>query len=142
MFIAPDQGAKSRAAAMAKCLGVRYLVLDKIRAPSGQCMINSDCGDLSDKHCVLVDDVLATGKTILAAVEFLTHRGAEKIEVCVTHALMLEVDLLQHPAIKNFYTTDSVKLQPLHKKIHIIPSSRILLNTIIELGDKFFGLET
>lgn len=141
IFIAPDQGAKNRAAAMAKCLGVEYMALNKTRALSGECLINADCSDLSDKHCVLVDDVLASGKTILAAVEFLTHRGAEKIEVCVTHALMLEVDLLKHPAIKNFYTTDSIKLQLLHKKIHIIPSSTIILNTILALGDKFFSLQ-
>ncbi|EDV18696.1 hypothetical protein TRIADDRAFT_34801 [Trichoplax adhaerens] len=45
-------------------------------------------GDIKGKHCILVDDIIGSGQTIIKAIDTLKHLNAKSIEVVVTHNLI------------------------------------------------------
>ena len=64
-------------------------------------------GDVKDKTCLIVDDIVDTGGTINNAVEVLFEKGAKEVFVATTHAIMSKYEL--DSRIKEFVTTDSVE---------------------------------
>lgn len=142
-IVAPDEGAIKRAEAVRREAGVKnelaYLI--KKRAVNGIKLLDLH-GKLS-KTVVIVDDILDTGKTLLACCEKLQEKGVRNIYIMVTHGLFSgkDWDELWNYGVKRIYCTDTLPL-PRH-----LPSKNITVISIIpllveELKEEYEGVFT
>ena len=88
--IAPDHGAQARAKVLADYLGVPVANYKKIRNGSEVNVQFEKNLDLTGLNCIVVDDIIDTGSTLLKVVEDARKRGAQIKYVYATHCLMTE----------------------------------------------------
>jgi ribose-phosphate pyrophosphokinase len=96
LVVSPDVGGVVRARAIAKRLDDAELaIIDKRRPRPNEATVMNIIGDVADKVCVLVDDIVDTAGTLCAAAAALKSAGARKVVAYCTHAV------LSGPAIAN-----------------------------------------
>ncbi|MFI4969532.1 MAG: ribose-phosphate diphosphokinase [Lysobacterales bacterium] len=96
IVVSPDVGGVVRARALAKRLDDADLaIIDKRRPRPNESTVMNIIGEVKDKVCVLVDDIVDTAGTLCAAASALKNRGARKVVAYCTHAV------LSGPAIRN-----------------------------------------
>jgi ribose-phosphate pyrophosphokinase len=113
IVVSPDVGGVVRARAIAKRLDDADLaIIDKRRPRPNEATVMNIIGEVKDKVCVLVDDIVDTAGTLCAAAAALKRQGARKVVAYCTHAV------LSGPAIRNLegsqldelVVTDSIPL--------------------------------
>jgi ribose-phosphate pyrophosphokinase len=118
LIVAPDKGAILRNKSL------YHLSLSKERQDNK--IIITDCEDLYDiknKDCAIVDDMIDTGKTAIAASDFLMENGAKSVIVCATHAVLSEgasQHLQDSKSIEKIFMTDTIMHEKLQKKYSLI----------------------
>jgi ribose-phosphate pyrophosphokinase len=96
IVVSPDVGGVARARAMAKRLDDADLaIIDKRRPRANEATVMNIIGEVENKVCVLVDDIVDTAGTLCAAAAALKKNGARKVVAYCTHPV------LSGPAIKN-----------------------------------------
>ena len=106
--VSPDHGSANRGRDVSSELnGASLAVIDKRRPAPNKSEVINVVGDVKDKVCLIVDDIVDTGGTINNAVEALLAKGAVEVYVAATHAIFSKYEL--NPNIKEFVTTDSVE---------------------------------
>ena len=111
VVVSPDVGRMRVASRYARCLGVPVIVLHKQRTGSAETELTHVVGQVSDRACLIVDDMISTGSTIAASVNALLAAGARpEITIAATHALFVEdaCNKLSHPAVQDVFVTDTV----------------------------------
>ncbi len=86
-ILAPDKGALARAGEVAKELGVDFDHMEKTRVDGFTVSMKPKDLDVSGKRVVIVDDIIATGGTIIKATEHLKANGAKEVWAACTHGL-------------------------------------------------------
>jgi ribose-phosphate pyrophosphokinase len=113
VIVAPDLGAIERASALAERLGCSVAVLPKRRLSGTEVEVRQLIGDVADRPCLILDDMISTGGTILKAVEALHQAGARpQIRVVATHGVFAEGsrERLMASGIQEIVVTDSVAI--------------------------------
>lgn len=87
IIVSPDYGSVKRARKLAHRLNLPIAILDKRRPSPNQAEICSVLGDVKGKNCIIVDDMIDTGGTLLAGCAALKKFGAKKIIAGATHGL-------------------------------------------------------
>jgi ribose-phosphate pyrophosphokinase len=132
-IVAPDDGARERAQALARELGIKTPIVQgqKQRSPDG---VTTEFTSWSGSCAVIVDDILDTGGTLLAAAHFLRQSGVQRMIICVTHALFTGTKWrgLWDLGVERIYTTDSVGTGaiPADERIEIIPCSASIAESV------------
>jgi ribose-phosphate pyrophosphokinase len=112
VVVSPDAGRMKLAAEYAGCLGTRAVaVLHKGRENGERPHVTHIAGDVAGRACLVIDDLISTGGTILAAIDALLRAGARPgIYVAATHGLLVAgaAELLEHPALAELFITDTV----------------------------------
>jgi len=108
--VAPDVGGTERARALGKLLDVGLAIVDKRRPSPGKSQVMNVVGNVKNKTCVIVDDIIDTGGTIVNAAEALKNRGAKEVYVYITHGVLSgeAVKKIEKSAIKKLVITDSI----------------------------------
>jgi len=108
--VAPDVGGTERARALGKLLNVGLAIVDKRRAKPGQSQVMNIIGDVKGKTCILVDDIIDSGGTIVNAAKALKDRGAKEVYVYITHGVLSgeAVSKIKKSVIKNLVITDTI----------------------------------
>ena len=83
--VSPDVGRAKAAKKLSDMLEADLAIMHKGRPGHNKAEITALIGDVNGKICVLNDDMIDTGGSVVAAVETLKNKGAEKIYVCCTH---------------------------------------------------------
>ena len=83
--VSPDVGRAKAAKKLSDMLEADLAIMHKGRPGHNKAEITALIGDVAGKICVLNDDMIDTGGSVVAAVETLKNKGAEKIYVCCTH---------------------------------------------------------
>jgi ribose-phosphate pyrophosphokinase len=113
VVVSPDLGRIGMAAGIAEFLGLPTAVLQKCRQDGLTTSVLGLVGDVRDRPCLLVDDILATGGTIVRAIDALTRAGARpSMRVAVVHALLV-ADAgarLARAGVSEIVTTDTLCL--------------------------------
>ena len=129
--VAPDVGGTERARALGKLLNVGLAIVDKRRPKPGQSQVMNVIGDVKDKTCVIVDDIIDSGGTIVNAAKALKERGAKEVYVYITHGVLSgdAVKKIKSSVIKNLVITDTIdngqKTQSV-KNIEVLPISGLM----------------
>ena len=107
--IAPDVGGTERARALGKLLNVGLAIVDKRRPKAGQSQVMNIIGDVRGKTCIIVDDIIDSGGTIVNAAAALKKRGAKDVHVYVTHGVLSggAENKIKKSNIKNLVITDT-----------------------------------
>jgi len=98
--VSPDAGGVERARAYAKRLGATLAIIDKRRIDDNVAEVMHLVGDVKDRNCIVIDDLIDTAGSIVRAAEVLRREGAERILVAATHAV------LSGPAISRINESD------------------------------------
>jgi ribose-phosphate pyrophosphokinase len=109
VVVPPDVGRMRVASPYAECLGVPLTVLHKRRLDGAETDLTHVVGNVPDRPCLIVDDMISTGGTIEASIDALLAAGARP-EVAATHGLFVQHarGKLSHPGVQNVFVTDSI----------------------------------
>lgn len=135
IIVSPDKGGNDRAHKLSLLLGVNFVVMNKMRKSPNTCQIAGMSGDVTGKHCVLIDDIIDTGHTLCKAAEFLMQAGAFSVEAMVTHAVLSRqaIEKLEDSVIKKITVTNSIEHTYLSNKFRVIEIAPLLTDTLCDL---------
>lgn len=88
MIVSPDVGGVVRARAIATRINCDLAIIDKRRERAGMSEVMNVIGDVRGRHCVLVDDIVDSGGTLINAAKALLNQGATSASVYVTHGVL------------------------------------------------------
>ena len=88
MIVSPDVGGVSRARGFAKRLDVGLAIIDKRRERAGMSEVMHVIGDVAGKRCILVDDIVDSGGTLVNAADALLKAGAASVQAYCTHGVL------------------------------------------------------
>ena len=108
--VAPDVGGVERARALGKKLDVGLAIVDKRRPSPGKSQVMNVIGNVKNKVCILTDDIIDSGGTIVNAAQALINRGALEVHVYITHGVLSgeAVKKIKESKIKNMVITDTI----------------------------------
>ena len=108
--VAPDVGGTERARALGKLLDVGLAIVDKRRPAPGKSQVMNVIGNVKDKTCILVDDIIDSGGTIVNAAKALKDRGAKEVYVYITHGVLSgdAINKIKKSIIKKLVITDTI----------------------------------
>ncbi len=120
--VAPDVGGVERARALGKKLDVGLAIVDKRRPSPGKSQVMNVIGNVKNKICILTDDIIDSGGTIVNAAGALIKRGAKEVHVYATHGVFSgdAVKKIKNSKIKNLVVTDSIDSSDKLKKVRNI----------------------
>ena len=120
--VAPDVGGVERARALGKKLDVGLAIVDKRRPSLGKSQVMNVIGNVKNKICILTDDIIDSGGTIVNAADALLKRGAKEVHVYATHGVFSgdAVKKIKNSKIKNLVITDSIDSSDKLKKVRNI----------------------
>ena len=88
IIVSPDVGGVVRARAFAKRLGVDLVIIDKRRDEAGTSAVVNVIGNVKDKICLLVDDIVDSAGTLCNAAKALKDKGALEVYSYITHGVL------------------------------------------------------
>jgi ribose-phosphate pyrophosphokinase len=139
--VSPDMGRVRVADIWSDKLGAPLAIIHKRRDPlvPNQVSVHDIVGDVDGRVCLIVDDMIDTGGTIVKAAEALKGAGALKVVVAATHAIFSDPapTILQSDFIDSVVVTDTLPI-PEHKRfptLTILPIAPMLARAIHEVFD-------
>ena len=136
VVVSPDRGGVDRASALKGHLGLQDLaVIYKNRPEPGHAEAERIAGDVRGRQVIIVDDMIDTAGTLVAAARFLREEGAARITVAACHGLFSGPALqrLAEAEIDRVYVLDTVPPAPGvigHPKITVLPVAPLLARAI------------
>ena len=111
--VAPHVCGTERARALGKSLDVGLAIVDKRRPAPGKSQVMNVIGNVKDKTCIVVDDIIDSGGTIINSAKALKDRGAKEVYAYITHGVLSgeAVKKIQKSVIKKLVITDSIDNQ-------------------------------
>ena len=132
--VSPDHGGATRARKLAVALDAPVAIIDKRRPKPNVAEIMGVLGDVEGKNCIMVDDMIDTGGTIVAGIEMLKEKGAKSVHVACTHPVFSgpAVERLQNSSADEVVVTDTIKLpeEKMFPKLKIVTVAVLLARTI------------
>jgi len=139
VILAPDLGAVKLAERYSQLLHVPIAVVHKVRITSEEVQVRGIVSDVRGRCAVVIDDMIATGGTIEAAVNaFIAQGGALNIVVVATHGLLVGPadKRIRSLPLKGCFVTDSVEIaKNLSSQIEIVRLAPLLAEVIRRLHD-------
>jgi ribose-phosphate pyrophosphokinase len=112
IIIAPDKGAQDLARIVAEVIGCRWDYLEKTRLDGETVEMKAKNLTVSGKKVAIVDDIIATGGTIVKATEHLKSQGATEVYAACTHGLFTKNALPRlHNVCDKVISTDTIENQ-------------------------------
>lgn len=139
--VSPDMGRVRVADIWSDKLGAPLAIIHKRRDPRvpNQVSVHEIVGEVEGRVCLLVDDLIDTGRTIQKAAEALKKNGAKGVIVAATHAVFSDPasDILQDDSIDQVVVTDTLPV-PEHKRwdrLTVLPIAPLIARAIREVFD-------
>ncbi len=110
--VSPDPGGVERARAFAKRLNCPLAIIDKRRPEANVAEVMNVVGDVEDRHCLVVDDLIDTGGTLVKSAEALLAKGASGVSACATHAVLSGpvLERIEESPLEEVVFTNSIPL--------------------------------
>ncbi|HST94052.1 MAG TPA: ribose-phosphate pyrophosphokinase [Microvirga sp.] len=110
MVVSPDVGGVVRARALAKRIDASLAIVDKRRERPGESEVMNIIGDVDGRSCILVDDIVDSGGTLVNAADALLANGAKEVYAYITHGVLSggAVARIASSRLKELVITDSI----------------------------------
>ncbi len=109
--VSPDVGGVVRARALAKRIDAPLAIVDKRRERPGESEVMNIIGDVAGRNCILFDDIIDSGGTLVNAAEALLEKGAQSVTAYITHGVLSggAVARVESSKLKELVITDSIE---------------------------------
>ena len=138
--VAHDVGGVERTRALGRKLDVGLAIIDKRRPAPGKSQVMNVIGNVKGKTCIITDDIIDSGGTIVNAADALIKRGAKEVYVYVTHGVLSgeAVEKIKKSKIKNLVVTDTIDNSDKVKKsrnIEVLSISNLLAEAMKRISN-------
>jgi ribose-phosphate pyrophosphokinase len=123
--VAPDVGGVERARAIGKRLSAGLAIIDKRRERPGQSEVMNVIGEIENKSCIIIDDLIDSGGTICNAADALIEKGGKEVYCYVVHGVITGscIDKIKKSKMKKIVITDTIDNT---KKIKGVPKIEVV----------------
>ena len=117
LVVSPDVGGVVRARAVAKQLNTGLAIIDKRREKANESEVMHIIGDVTDRTCILVDDMCDTAGTLCKAADALKANGAKRVVAYATHPVLSgpAVENITNSSLDELVVTDTIPLSAASK---------------------------
>ena len=138
--VSPDVGGVQRTRGLATRIKADLAIIDKRRPKPGQSQVMNIIGNVKGKTCIIVDDIIDSGGTIVNAVGALKKAGAIDVYVFITHAVLSgeAVSKIKKSKIKKLIITDTIdnsKKIKNNNKIEVLSISPLMAEAIKRISN-------
>jgi len=138
--VSPDVGGVQRTRGLATKIKADLAIIDKRRPKPGQSQVMNIIGDVKGKTCIIVDDIIDSGGTIINAVGALKNAGAIDVYVFITHAVLSgdAAQKIKKSKIKKLIITDTIDNSQKIKnnnKIEVLSISSLMSEAIKRIAN-------
>ena len=136
MVVSPDVGGVARARDLAQRIGAPLSIVDKRRGKPGEVAEMTVIGEVKDRVCIIVDDIVDTADTLCKAAEVLMENGAKEVHSYITHGVLSgpAVERVTKSVMKTLVITDTIQATPAvtsAKNIRIVPTAPMFAQAIL-----------
>ncbi len=138
--VSPDIGGVQRTRGLATKIKADLAIIDKRRPKPGRSQVMNIIGDVKGKTCIIVDDIIDSGGTIVNAVDALKKKGATDVYVFITHAVLSgdANQKIKNSKIKKLIITDTIdnsnKIKN-NNKIEVLSVSSLMAEAIKRISN-------
>ncbi len=138
--VSPDVGGVQRTRGLATKLKADLAIIDKRRPKPGQSQVMNIIGEVKGKTCIIVDDIIDSGGTIINAASALKKSGASEVYVFITHAVLSNnaANKIKNSEIKKLIITDTIdntsKIKN-NNKIEVLSISSLMAEAIKRISN-------
>ncbi|MBW8328286.1 MAG: ribose-phosphate pyrophosphokinase [Thiobacillus sp.] len=141
VVVSPDVGGVVRARAIAKRLECDLAIIDKRRPKPNVAKVMHIIGDVKDRTCIIMDDMVDTANTLCEAANALKEHGAKKVMAYCTHAVLSgsAVERVTNSALDELVVTDTIPLRDDARactKIRQLSVAELLAETIRRISNE------
>ena len=141
VVVSPDVGGVVRARAIAKRLECDLAIIDKRRPKPNVAKVMHIIGDVKDRTCIIMDDMVDTANTLCEAANALKEHGANKVMAYCTHAVLSgsAAERVTNSALDELVVTDTIPLRDDARactKIRQLPVAELLAETIRRISNE------
>tara|TARA_B100001121_G_scaffold100755_1_gene89312 strand:- start:209 stop:949 length:741 start_codon:yes stop_codon:yes gene_type:complete len=138
--VSPDVGGVQRTRGLATKIKADLAIIDKRRPKPGKSKVMNIIGDVKGKTCIIVDDIIDSGGTIVNAVDALKKSGATEVYVFITHAVLSgdATNKIKKSKIKKLIITDTIDNSQKIKnnnKIEVLSISSLMAEAIKRISN-------
>ena len=110
IIVSPDPGGVERARSFAKRLNAPLAIIDKRRTDANVAEVMNIIGNVREKHCLVVDDLVDAAGTLVKGAEALLEQGAKSVSGCATHPVLSgpAIDRINSSALQELVVTNSI----------------------------------
>lgn len=114
IVVSPDLGGVTRARSLADRLQTAIAIIEKRRPEPGKAEVMNIIGDIKDKDCIMIDDIVDTAGSLCEGAKALRRMGARSVYACCSHAILSDpaVQRINDSAIEKLIVTDTIPLTP------------------------------
>jgi len=139
IIVSPDVGGVVRARALAKRLGVDLAIIDKRRPKANVAEVMNIIGDVNDRTCVIMDDIVDTANTLVKAAGALKEHGAKRVLAYCTHPVLSggAVDRIANSPLDELVVTDTIPLPKdarASSNIRVLSCAQLFAETILRIN--------
>jgi ribose-phosphate pyrophosphokinase len=111
--VSPDAGGVERARHFAKKLEVPLAIVDKRRTDINVTEVMNVIGDVRDRTCLIIDDIIDTAGTLVGTVDALLEQGAKKVYACASHPVLSgpAVERIANSRLEQLVVTNTIPLR-------------------------------
>ena len=140
VVVSPDVGGTARARAIARRLECPLAIVDKRRPRDDDVEVVNVIGDVSGSSCVVIDDLISTGATLIGAAQALRAQGAVAVDVLATHGVFTEGTLarLSSAPIDDIVVTDTIPMPSdagRFPKLHQVSVAPLIAEAIVRVHE-------
>lgn len=141
MVVSPDVGGVVRARALADRLGGDLAIVDKRRPRAGESEVMNIIGDVTGRDCILFDDIVDSGGTLVNAAKALIERGASSVSAYISHGVLSgkAMERVEGSVLKELVITDSIEVPDHirnHEKIRIVSVAPLIGEAIRRIANE------
>ena len=138
--VSPDAGGIERTRGLATKIKADLAIIDKRRPEPGKSKVMNIVGNVQGKDCIIVDDIIDSGGTIVNAADALVKKGARNVHVFITHAVLSgdAINKIQKSKIKKLIITDSIDNSKKIKKaskIEVLSIAQLMAEAIKRISN-------
>ncbi len=134
VVVSPDVGGIKMARAYAKRFNAGLAIVDKRRSSPDSTEVMQILGEIKNKTCLMVDDLIATGSSLVEAANALQRGGATEVYACVSHPILSgpACERVQRSTLKELMVTNTIPLAEAKRipKIKVLSVASLLSEAI------------
>ncbi len=137
VVVSPDHGGATRARGFARFFEAPIAIIDKRRPSPNETEVMNVIGEVKGKTCIVIDDMIDTGGTLIEGAKALIKNGAKEVYACATHGVFSRdaLDRLENSCVKKVVVTNTIYHENIEKysKIKVLGIGNLLGRSILNI---------